>query len=109
MMRILIQSLTRHSLCLFLLLLPILALGFDLTRHSAPVLALSAQVLPKDAILVIDNPELVSASQVDDLAPEERVIDVVVGAEARAYPICILHGHEIVNGDVGGRPITVTW
>lgn len=109
MMRILMRSLKRHFPCLFLLLLPIPAWGFDLTRHSAPVPVLSTQVVPKDAIPAIDNPELVPASEVDDLAPEERVIGVVVGEEARAYPIRILNGHEIVNDDVGGRLIAVTW
>jgi hypothetical protein len=109
MRRIFLIPLKRDFSCLFLLLLIIPAWGFDLTRHSAPVPALSTQVIPRDAIPAIDNPELVPASEVDDLAPEERVIGVDIGAEARAYPISILHGHEIVNDNVGGRPIAVTW
>jgi len=109
MIRILLSSLKRYVSCFFLLLLTIPAWGFDLTRHRAPVPALSIQVVPKDAIPAIDNPEVVPASEVDDLAPEEQVIGVVIGEEARAYPIRILHGHEIVNDDIGGRPIAVTW
>jgi hypothetical protein len=109
MIRILLSSLKRYVSCFFLLSLTTPAWGFDLTRHSAPVPALSIQVVPKDAIPAIDNPEVVPASAVDDLVPEEQVIGVVIGEEARAYPIRILHGHEIVNDDIGGRPIAVTW
>lgn len=107
-MHILIQAVTRHSLCLFFLWLAIPAWGFDLTRHSAPVPARSTQVVPKDAIPAIDNLEVVLASQVDDLTPEERVIGVVVGKEARAYPIRLLHGHEIINDAIGDQPLAVT-
>jgi hypothetical protein len=34
---------------------------------------------------------------------------VVIHGEARAYPIRTLIGHEIVNDEVQGRPIAVTW
>ncbi len=109
MIRIFLRALKRSVSCFFLLLLTTQAWGFDLTRHSAPVPALSTRVIPKDAIPAIDHPELAPASEVDEVAPEERVIGVVVGEEAHAYPIRILHGHEIVNDDVEGRPIAVTW
>lgn len=109
MIHILLSSLKCYVSCFFLLLLTTPTWGFDLTRHSAPVPTLSMQVVPKDAIPAIDHPEVVPASEVDDLAPEEQVIGVVIGEEARAYPIRILQGHEIVNDEIGGRPIAVTW
>jgi len=34
-----------------------------------------------------------------------RVLGVVVNEEAKAYPIHLLQGHEVVNDHVGGRPI----
>ena len=40
---------------------------------------------------------------------EEPVIGLVVGGEARAYPIRLLSNHEVVNDHVGGRPVLVTW
>ncbi len=34
-----------------------------------------------------------------------RVLAVVINGEAKAYPIHLLRGHEVVNDTVGGRPI----
>jgi hypothetical protein len=86
-----------------------LAWGFDLTRHNVPVPALSTGGLPKDAIPALYNPEFVAVEQADFLGPAEQVIGVIINGEARAYPIRILTGHEIVNDEIRGRPIAVTW
>ena len=63
------------------------------------------RVLPPDAIPRIDEPTFDSAYHGDD---EDRLI-VVDGEPARAYPVRILNFHEIVNDDVDGRPLAVTW
>lgn len=34
-----------------------------------------------------------------------RILGVVIDGEAKAYPIHLLRGHEVVNDTVGGRPI----
>ncbi len=34
-----------------------------------------------------------------------RILAVVINGEAKAYPIDLLRGHEVVNDTVGGRPI----
>ena len=91
----------------FIMLQP--AWSFDLTRHSVPIPALSTGGLPKDAIPAMNNPPFVPVAQADYLEPADRVIGVVVGCEARAYPIRILTRHEIVNDAVGQQPIAVTW
>jgi hypothetical protein len=46
-----------------------------------------------------------------ELDDEEFVLGVLVGAEARAYPFNMLArpDREILNDDLGGRPIVVTW
>jgi len=46
-----------------------------------------------------------------ELKPDELVLGVEVGGEARAYPINMLSGpsHEILNDILGGRPIAATW
>jgi thiol-disulfide isomerase/thioredoxin len=65
---------------------------------------------PKDGIPAIDEPQVVSVDEADAwLQPQEPVILVQVGDEARAYPIQILMWHEIVNDTVGGKPVTVTF
>lgn len=64
---------------------------------------------PKDGIPSIDEPKFAPVAEIDDLADDEPVIGVVIGGEARAYPLRILIWHEIVNDSVGGIPITVTF
>jgi len=46
-----------------------------------------------------------------ELNPNELVLGVEVGGEARAYPINMLSGpnREILNDTLGGRPIAATW
>ncbi len=45
------------------------------------------------------------------LNPAELVLGVVVGGEARAYPINMLTGpsREILNDTLGGKTIAATW
>ena len=68
-------------------------------------------VLMPDGIPSIDAPVFVSAQEADAwLAPEESVMGVV-GADgtAKAYSAWQLDGHEIVNDQLDGAAIAVTW
>ncbi|WP_424016360.1 DUF3179 domain-containing protein (plasmid) [Halorientalis pallida] len=62
-------------------------------------------VLPKDAIQSIDEPTFAGTyfGESDD---EMVVLD---GDPQRAYPLRILSYHEIVNDDVDGEPVAITW
>ena len=65
---------------------------------------------PKDGIPAIDSPKFVSVSEASKwLKSNEPVISLKVGNEARAYPLQILMWHEIVNDDIEGQPVTVTF
>lgn len=66
------------------------------------------QVLGRDAILPIYEPEFVSAQNAP-YADDELVIGVELNGEARAYAIGPLNSREMVNDTVGGVPILVTW
>ncbi len=67
-------------------------------------------VLEFDGIPAIDDPVFVSAAEADSfLNPDEMMIGVSIGDEARAYSTWHLDGHEIVNDVVGGTPIAATW
>ncbi len=63
---------------------------------------------PKDGIPSIDDPQFEPVADVD-LPASEPVLAVSVGDDARAYPLRILMWHEIVNDDVGGTPLTITF
>jgi hypothetical protein len=63
---------------------------------------------PKDGIPAIDAPAFRAVAEVE-LPGNEPVIGLRLGGEARAYPMRVLMWHEIVNDEVQGRPIAVTW
>ena len=64
---------------------------------------------PRDGIPPIDDPGFEPLSSVDHLADTEPVVGVVIGGDARAYPLQVLMWHEIVNDTVGGVPVAVTF
>jgi hypothetical protein len=66
-------------------------------------------ILPQDAIRALIKPNYLSASQASDINNQEEVIGVVINGDARAYPISTMSSHEIVDDDIGGQPIAVTW
>ena len=65
---------------------------------------------PKDGIPSIDHPNFdtveIAGQWVDPLEP---VIAVNLDGDARAYPLKILIYHEIVNDEINGVPVTVTF
>ena len=66
------------------------------------------QLLPRDGIRPIYDPQFTSAGAVD--WPEgTQVIGVAAGGEAKAYPVSFLDRHEMVNDFIAGDPILVTW
>src|SRR5207302_3799562 len=55
-----------------------------------------------------DSPVFAGADDVK-VDPDDKVVAVKVGQEARAYPIRTVGYHHIVNDMVGGRAIAVTY
>ncbi len=64
---------------------------------------------PKDGIPSIDAPAFIPVAEEDSLDPREPVIGLALGGEARAYPLRILTWHEIVNDEIAGVPVAVTY
>jgi hypothetical protein len=82
----------------------------DFTKHSVPLSEISSGGPPRDGIPPIDEPKFESVTQADGwLAPKEPVIHVAIGNDVRAYPLQILVWHEIVNDEVHGVPVAVTF
>ncbi|GIU72701.1 MAG: hypothetical protein KatS3mg003_2218 [Candidatus Nitrosocaldaceae archaeon] len=63
----------------------------------------------KDGIPSIDNPKFITVSEATFLKDEDKVIGVNINGEAKAYPLSILVWHEIVNDEINGLPIAVTY
>jgi len=66
-------------------------------------------VLGRDGIPSIDHPAFVPVGEERTLSDREPVISLVLGSDARAYPLRILIWHEIANDVVGGVPVLVTY
>jgi hypothetical protein len=64
---------------------------------------------PKDGIPSIDRPKFVTADEVSYLDPGDPVFGVARNGATKAYPQKILVQHEIVNDELGGTPVAVTY
>ncbi len=92
--------------------------GFDLTTCFVDRATLVGGGLPRDGLPVLDLPALMTAAAVDSLneamrgkylVPSDRVLGLVVGGVARAYPLRVLCWHEVVNDTLGGAPVAVAY
>ncbi len=90
---------------------------FDL---SEPLVSrdLIVRAMNRDGVMALTAPAMVDAAEVDRfnreergkmLVPDDRVIGIEIGGEARAYPLRLMRWHEVVNDVVGGEPIAVTY
>jgi hypothetical protein len=79
-------------------------------KHIVPLDKIVSGGPPPDGIPSIDNPKFVSAAEADKLLQDgELVVGLNINGDIRAYPLQILVWHEIVNDNVGGSPVAVTY
>jgi hypothetical protein len=82
----------------------------DFSRHTVSYSEILSGGPPKDGIPAIDQPQFVGTEAADAwLNPQEPVIALQIGPAAKAYPIQILTWHEIVNDELNGTPVAVTF
>ncbi len=66
--------------------------------------------VPQDGIPSIDDPVFESVDDVGDrLDDEDPIFGVLLNGEAKAYPQNVLVYHEIVNDEIGGDEVSVTY
>lgn len=83
--------------------------GFQLDNALVPVDEIHAGGPVRDGIPSIDRPQFVSARDADFLRGHDGVLGIVRGGVARAYPIRIMNWHEIVNDEIAGERIAITY
>jgi Protein of unknown function (DUF3179) len=82
----------------------------DFSKHTVPLSEFMSGGPGKDGIPAIDEPTLVSVGEAAEwLGNREPVIELELDDVARAYPLQILVWHEIVNDEVAGTPVAVTF
>jgi len=78
--------------------------------HSIPYEEILSGGPPRDGIPPIDHPRFESVSSADGWIEDlEPVILLAYQGETRAYPLQIMTWHEIVNDEIGGDPVLVTF
>jgi len=91
---------------------------FDLTTSLVPVAELIPSGQPRDFLRTVTVREVMPASGMVDfnrstrkryLVTQDRVVGVVIDGAARAYPLYLLNGHEIMEDTLNGVPIAVTY
>ncbi len=82
----------------------------DFDKHNVPLSEFQSGGPGRDGIPPVDEPKPVDQEQAEEfLDDKEPVLVAEAGGDARAYPVQILIWHEIVNDDLAGRPIAVTY
>lgn len=82
--------------------------GFELNGASVPIAEIHRGGPPRDGIPALDSPEVIFSTG----APwrdDERVLGVEIAGLARAYPLAILVWHELVNDELAGQPLLVSY
>ncbi len=65
---------------------------------------------PKDGIPSIDNPRYVTVDEADEwIADNELVLAIIYKGVKRVYPLQIMVWHEIVNDEIAGDPLLITY
>ena len=82
----------------------------DFSKHTVPLDEITSGGPPKDGIPSIDHPKFIGLDEAGKwLSARDPVVVVALGGEAKAYPLQILIWHEIVNDEVGGTPVSITF
>jgi hypothetical protein len=83
--------------------------GFVLSKLQVDAAEIREGGPKRDSIRSVDAPVFVELPEATWIARETEVLGVVVGEEARAYPVRMLDYHQIVNDVIGDVPIAVTY
>lgn len=79
-------------------------------KHIVPLDQIVSGGPPPDGIPSIDSPKFVSVHDGDKfLGNSDKIVGININGHSRAYPLQILVWHEIVNDNVGGVPVAVTY
>ena len=100
-----------HRAFLFIIVIVMFGLftGFNTDNAVVPADDILSGGPPKDGIPALLEPKFIAGDKADFLKPDDDVIGVVIGNQARAYPIKILNWHEAVNDTVHRQPLVVTF
>jgi hypothetical protein len=83
--------------------------GFDVAKHGVPV----DKILPggpaRDGMARVDEPRWAAPEEASWVRGDTPVIGFEAGGESRAIPVHLIEYHQIVNDEVGGVPVVITF
>ncbi len=92
--------------------------AFDLSGLSIDEAVVIPGMHHRNMSPVLSNPEILSVQALASrnnvhrnkfLVSKDLVVGVTINGESRAYPLHMLHVHEIINDTLGEVPIVVSW
>jgi len=82
----------------------------DGVKHSIPLGEILSGGPPKDGIPSIDGPQFISTKDADEFLDDDSIgLGLSLNGEIRFYPYQILVWHEIVNDNIAGDRVLVTY
>ena len=81
----------------------------DFSRNAVDFGEIFSGGPPKDGIPSMDAPKFHAIADEADLDEKEPVVALAIDGVARAYPVRYLMWREIVNDQIDGKPVTVTY
>ena len=82
---------------------------FDVANSSIAASEIHQGGPPRDGIPSIDKPIFVSANKADHIKPQDRVLGLQRNGVSKTYPISIMNWHEIVNDEIDGEAVVITY
>src|SRR5262245_2676415 len=74
------------------------------------VISAGPMARPRDFFRCITLPKYLAAAEAgESMSDDEVVIGLEIDGDCRAYPINYLNEHEMVQDEIGGLPVLVTW
>jgi hypothetical protein len=83
--------------------------GFDISKSLIPKDEILSGGPPRDGIPAILKPKFESTGKATWLNDDDLVTGVDINGVQKAYPLRILVWHEVVNDEIGGMPILVSY
>jgi len=82
----------------------------DFSLHTVPLDEIVSGGPPKDGIPALDHPNFVGVAEARRwLEDDDPVLVIETEGASRAYPYQVLIWHEIVNDEIDGLPLAVTY
>jgi len=83
--------------------------GFDLSNAVVDAASILEGGPTRDRIRSVDEPEFAPPQEATWVRPVDPVLGMALDGVAHAYPVHLLEYHQVVNDELGGQPVALTY